>query len=117
MQSMPSTAAQIIVTIIPIVGIVMGSIVIFFYLLYTHRQKMLMIEKGLMQKSSFDIDIFSLFSGLFLFGIGLSFTIFFSLKEGISYSILSGLVPLSCGLSLILFFTIRLILHKNNNDQ
>ena len=32
-------AAQVIVTVIPIVGIAMGSTVIFFYLLWNHRQK------------------------------------------------------------------------------
>ncbi len=116
MQSLPSTAAQIIVTIIPIVGIVMGCIVIFLFLLYNHRQKMLMIEKGIIEKNNFDLDVFSLFSGIFLLGIGLSLTIFFSIKEGAGYSILSGIIPLSAGISLILFFIIRIKLLKSDNE-
>jgi len=108
MDYTPSDAAQIIVTIIPLVGIVAGCFVIFSYLLLSYKQKILMIEKDIVQKS-FDIEIFSLLSGLILFGIGISLTIFFYLKEGLSYSILGGLFPLSVGLSLIIFFVIMKI--------
>ena len=46
MESVPSKAAQVIISVIPIVGIVMGSAVIFFYLLWNHRQAMKIIETG-----------------------------------------------------------------------
>ena len=42
---MASTAAEVIVTIIPIVGIVFGCLVIYFYLYWNHKQKLFMIEK------------------------------------------------------------------------
>jgi hypothetical protein len=102
------TAAQVIVTIIPIVGIVMGAVVIFFYLLWNHRQKMFIIEKGFYKKADFDLIAFSLFAGLILFFIGLSLVFFFIFKSGFSYGVLSGLIPLSTGFSLILFFIIKL---------
>ncbi|MFH0976685.1 MAG: DUF6249 domain-containing protein [Spirochaetota bacterium] len=108
----PSTSAQIIVTVIPIVGIVMGAIVIFFYLFYNHKEKMLMIEKGITKRINFDLGIFSIFTGLLLFGIGLCLTIFFLVKEGFAYSLLSGIIPLSCGISLICYYIIRIIWHK-----
>lgn len=108
---MPSVAAQIIVTIIPIVGIIMGAVVLFLFLIFNHKEKMMMIEKGIMKKNPIDIDIFSLLTGLILFSIGLSLTIFFIYKSGLSYSILSGLIPLSSGFSLLLFYTIRKTLH------
>jgi hypothetical protein len=117
MQSTPSGAAQIIVTIIPIVGIVMGATVIFFYLLWNYKQKAMMIDKGIYRKSELDIDSLSLFSGLILFGIGFSLFIFFYLKEGFGYSILSGLVPFSIGVSLIAFFVMRRKLDKDKNDR
>jgi hypothetical protein len=101
-------AAQVIVTIIPIVGIVMGATVIFFYFLWNHKQKMFMIEKGHYKKSDFDLIAFSLFAGLILFFIGLSLVFFFILKSGFSYGVLGGLIPLSTGFSLILFFIIKL---------
>jgi hypothetical protein len=108
----PSAAAQVIVTIIPIVGIVMGSVVIFFFLLYNHKQKMLLIEKGINKKINFDLGIFSIFTGLLLFCIGLCLTIFFAMKEGISYGLLSGIIPLSCGVGLISYYIIRILFYK-----
>lgn len=110
---MPSAAAQVIVSIIPIVGIVAGSIVLFFYLLWYYKEKYLLIEKGLYHKKEFDAKIFSLFSGLVLFFIGLALIIFYSIKEGLSYSLLGGLIPFSVGISLLIFFIISLVLNKN----
>jgi uncharacterized membrane protein len=107
MNPVPSNAVNIIVSVIPIVGIVMGSAVIFFYLLWNHKQRMLMIQKDLMQRRNFDFETFSLLSGLLLLGIGASLTLFFVLKQGLSYSVLSGIIPLSLGISLIIFFMIK----------
>lgn len=104
---MPSTAAQIIVTVIPIVGIVMGSVLLFFFLLWNYRLRKLIIEKGLYVKREFDFGTFSLFAGLVLTSIGACLMVFFVILEGFTYPILSGLIPLSLGLSLLLFFVIR----------
>ena len=117
MGSVPSAAAQILISIIPIVGIVMGSVVIFFFLFWNHREKMLMIEKGIEKKNMlFDVESFSLLAGLLLFGIGISITLLFAIKEGASYNLLGGLIPLSTGLSLILYFIITRV-QKRNNDR
>lgn len=104
MDATPSAAAQILIAIIPTVGIVAGAVVIFFYLYWNNKQRMLLIEKNLIQKRSFDLVIFSILTGLILLGIGLSLTLFFFLKEGLSYSLLGGLIPLSIGISLIVFY-------------
>jgi hypothetical protein len=108
-----STAAQVIVTIIPIVGIVMGSVVIFLYLIFNHKQKIAMIEKGLVKQKPLDLTTLSLFSGLVLIGVGLSLSIFYIIKEGASYGLLSGLIPLSIGISLLGFFLIKRKLDLN----
>lgn len=110
---MPSAAAQVIVTIIPIVGIVFGCLVIFFYLYWNHKQKLFMIEKGIYEKKNLDLDAFSLFAGLLLFFIGVSLVAFFVVMEGLSYGLLSGLIPLAIGLSLLMFFFIRLRTKRN----
>jgi hypothetical protein len=107
MTSVPSDAVNILISIIPIVGIFMGSVVIFFYLLWWHKQRMFLIQKDIVQKKNFDLDSFSLLTGLILLGAGGSLTLFFLLKEGLSYSVLSGIIPLSVGLSLMAFFIIR----------
>jgi hypothetical protein len=114
MNNVPSAAAQIIVTIIPIVGIVMGCGVIFFYLLWSFKAKRALIERGLYKRPEFDLDTFSLFSGLVLTGIGAGLMIFFLIKTGFSYGILSGLIPMSCGVSLLVFFGIRSRVSKKN---
>jgi hypothetical protein len=114
---MPSTAAQIIVTIIPIVGIVMGGVVIFFFLYWNHKQRMLIIEKGQYQKTEFDLSTFSLFAGLVLTSIGVCLVLFFVILEGFSYPVLSGLAPLSLGVSLILYYVIRGRTNKDSNGQ
>lgn len=100
----PTPAAQVIISLIPIVGIVMGCVVIFFYLYWNHKQKILMIEKGIIDSKPFDYRLFSLFVGCVLFGLGGGLTLFFYAKEGIGYSLLSGLVPLSVSVGLLFFF-------------
>lgn len=102
----PSAAAQIIISVIPIVGIIMGSVVIFLYMIFTHKQKMLMIEKGISRRIQMDIPAISLFAGCSMTGVGLGLTILFVLKEGISYGSLAGIIPLFLGLSIIVFYAV-----------
>ncbi len=55
MDSVPSAAAQVLVTVIPIVGISTAGIVVFFWLLWHHRRTSLLIKAGQYQKLSFDL--------------------------------------------------------------
>ena len=114
---MPSTAAQVLITVIPIVGIVTGGIVLFFFLYWHHKQKVLIIEKGQYRKIEFDFDTFSLFAGLLLTSIGACLMIFFLILEGFTYPVLSGLIPFSLGVSLLVFFIIRVNTDKGRNGQ
>jgi hypothetical protein len=107
MSTVPSQAAQVLVTVIPIVGIVIGGIVIFFYLFWNHKQKVYMIQKGMSPQSNFDIDTFSLLSGLLTLGIGFVLSIFFLAIGNSGYDLLGGLIPLAIGISFISFFIIR----------
>lgn len=103
----PSTAAQVIVTVIPIVGIVMGCLVIFFYLLWSYKLKVHMINKGIYARVPFDLDTFSLLAGLVLLILGFALMLFFLIKDGFSYGALSGLIPFSIGLSLLIYFIVK----------
>ena len=107
MDSIPSAAAQILIMVIPIVGIVMGSVVVFFYLFWRHKQNMMMIERGLQPPSSFDLLSFSLVGGLVTAGVGFILTVFFVLTDGASYSVLGGLIPLAVGVSLLVYYLLR----------
>lgn len=114
---MPSAAAQVIVTIIPIVGIVTGGVVLFFFLYWQYKQRMLILEKGQYVKNDFDFNTFSLFAGLVLTSVGASLVVFFVILEGFSSPVLSGLIPLSVGISLLVYFTIRAKMNKGRNEQ
>lgn len=103
----PSAAAQVLLSVIPIVGIVMGSVVVFFYFLWRHKQNIKMIEKGMEPSRSFDLLSFSLVAGLVSTGIGFVLSVFFFLTDGASYSLLGGLIPFAVGLSLLAFYLLR----------
>jgi hypothetical protein len=107
MNYVPSAAAQVIVTIIPMVGIVMGTVVLFFYILLSYKVKRAMIEKGIYKRPDVDLDTFSIFLGLILSCVGAALLVFFIVKSGITYGLLSGLIPFSIGLSLVSFYVLR----------
>jgi hypothetical protein len=85
----------------------MGSVVVFFHLLWSHRRKMLLIKTERYQRPAFDLPSFSLFTGLLLGGVGLSLTIFLQLMVGRGIWLLGGIIPLSIGCALLLYFVIK----------
>jgi hypothetical protein len=101
-QILPAT--QILIALIPIIGIVLGSVVIFFFLLWRHREVVRQIETGSYRKPSFDIYLFSLLAGFLLSGVGFVVSVLFLSIEGKSYSLLGGLIPFACGISLLAFY-------------
>ncbi|MDR2052494.1 MAG: hypothetical protein LBP80_03690 [Treponema sp.] len=107
MEQPPSTAVQVIISLIPIVGIVMGAVVVFFYLLWNHRQKMLLIKTGNYSRPDFDLLSFSLLTGLLLTSVGVSLTVFHAIVRGFSYALLGGIIPLSIGVGLLIYFGMK----------
>ena len=104
---MTSNAAQIIIAIIPIVGIVMGSVVIFFYLLWNHRRRMLLIKAGHYDRPEFNLLSFSLLAGLLLSVVGVTLTVFLAILAGANYGLLGGIIPLSIGAGLLTYYGIK----------
>ncbi len=104
MNSIPLPAAQIIISIIPIVGISAAAAVVFFWLFWHHRRTTLLIKSGIYQKPEFNLQSFSLLTGLLLASIGLVLTILLAILEGKSYSLLGGAIPLACGVALLVFY-------------
>jgi hypothetical protein len=102
-----SSAAQIIISVIPIVGIVMGSLVVFFYLLWSYKWKKLLIQAGQYRDSEFDLRSFSLLAGLLLGSVGITLTVFLAVIQGAGYALLGGLIPLSTGTGLLIFYGIK----------
>jgi hypothetical protein len=102
-----SEAAQVIIAIIPLVGIVMGSAVVFFYLLWNHKRKVLMLHAGHYERYDFDLLSFSLLAGLLLGSVGVTLTVFLAVVQGTKYGLLGGLIPLSIGIGLLTFYGIK----------
>ncbi|MDR1288012.1 MAG: hypothetical protein LBK08_10420 [Treponema sp.] len=102
-----SYPAQVIISLIPIVGIVMGATVIFFYLLWNHRRRVLLIKAGHYTRPDFDLLSFSLLAGLLLLGVGLALTIFLSLAQGLNYGLLGGIIPLAVGIGFVAYYLIK----------
>ena len=107
MEQISSVAAQVIIAVIPMVGIVMGTIVIFFYLLWNHKRRTLMIKAGQYNRPDFDILSFSLLGGLLLGSVGLTLTVFLAFMTGPTYGLLGGLIPLSTGAGLLSYYFIK----------
>ena len=107
MDNVLTDAAQVLISIIPIVGIVMGGIVVFFGLLWRYRQNVKMIEKGVPIPNRFDLESFALLAGLVTTGVGFVLSVFLFLTSGGSYSLLGGLIPLAVGLSLLAYSMLR----------
>ena len=102
-----SAAAQVIISVIPIVGIVMGSVVIFFYLLWNHRRRTLLIKAGHYKRPEFNFLSFSLLSGLLLSTVGIALTVLLIIIEGATYGLLGGIIPLAMGIGLLVHYIIR----------
>lgn len=99
-------AVQIIIAVIPIVGIVMGSVLVFFYFLWRHRQIMLQIKTNTYIRPVFNVRLFCLLLGIMLTVIGSVLFCLFYFIAGAGYILLGGLIPLALGISLTLFYTI-----------
>ncbi|MDR1211938.1 MAG: hypothetical protein LBK40_06875 [Spirochaetaceae bacterium] len=107
MDQIKSTAAQIIIALIPIVGIVMGSVVVFFYLLWNHRRKVLLIKAGQYSRPDFDLLSFSLLAGLLLACVGVTVSVFLATFRGLDLALLGGIIPLAIGTALIVFYRMK----------
>ena len=115
MEQITSPAAQVIISLIPIVGICIGGIVIFFALLWIHHETKQRIKAGEKQPPRFNYKAAALLCGLLLTGIGFMLTVFFALFDGVSPALLGGLIPFTIGICLLLFF--RLYDWKSNDSR
>ena len=109
-----SESAQIIFSVVPIVGIVIGGITIFFYLLWRHHEIKLQIKTGTFVPSKINYKAFSLLAGLLLTGTGIMLSLVFAVLDGFTYSMLGGLIPAVIGICLLVFYKIYPDFHKKD---
>mgnify|MGYP006297434011 CR=1 FL=1 len=106
MDRVPSPAAQLMITVIPIVGIVVTGVVVFFFLLWNHRQRMAQIERGIKPDPLIDLKSFSLLLGLLATTVGAVLTIVALLARQGGYGLLGGLIPVAVGIGFLIYYRI-----------
>ena len=72
MEKEISHVAEVIISIVPIVGITFAAIIAFFALLWKHRENKLKIINETFKETVFNLAIFSLFAGLCLLQLWLN---------------------------------------------
>jgi len=98
--------AQIILSLFPIIGVVMATFLLFFYILWRHKQKILLIREGIYSRSKMDFLNICLLSGILLSVVGLALIAFFIFIKRLEYTLLLGLLPFSIGISLLIYYKI-----------
>ncbi|EID84613.1 hypothetical protein MSI_19030 [Treponema sp. JC4] len=99
-----SPAAQVIVSIIPIVGLVLVFVLIFFALLWHHREVKLQIKNGTYAPFEFNWKAFTYLSGLSLVAVGIVLSLMFWAIKGLSWGLLGGLIPFAFGIVFLIFY-------------
>ena len=117
MENNMSHAAQVIMSLIPIVGIAFASLLIFFALLWKHHENKQRISKGTYVPTKFDLRAFSLMSGLCLVGVGLVLTVMFLILTGLSWPLIGGLIPLVVGLAMLIFYKMNPDFSDKKDDE
>lgn len=102
-----SPAAQILFSIVPIVGIVLGTTLLFFISYWFYKVRVKMLEQGYQPKISESLlNRLVLLIGLLSCFVGAPLTIIFILIDGLSYSILGGIIPFVSGIAFITYFKV-----------
>jgi hypothetical protein len=99
------SSAQVIIAIVPLVSVIVLGILTFFYMMWDHQKRLLIIQKGgtppsrKIEEKLFLLGIVSLF-------IGIGLTVFFIIYNGLSPSLLGGIIPTTAGLGIITAYAI-----------
>lgn len=100
-----STAPEILLALVPLLGVVFGCVLLFFFLLWRSRLRREMIRAGQYQPMfAKNIRLVSLLIGLLSVSVGLPMTVLFAAMEGLNYVLLGGLLPLFAGVGFLLFY-------------
>ncbi|MBS0619641.1 MAG: hypothetical protein JSR44_15760 [Spirochaetes bacterium] len=105
----PSPTADVILSIVPMVAVVFGSVLVFFMLLYNYKLRREKIRQQIPTASALEhLRFISLLAGCLSCSAGIPLTLFFIFTNPANPGILGGLIPLSAGVGLIVFFYLSL---------
>ena len=102
-----STAPEIILSLVPLLGVVFGCVLLFFFILWQYRIRRELIRTG-QHRPMFvaNIRVLSLLIGLLGVSAGLPMTLLFLLIEGVTYVLIGGLLPFSAGIGFLIFYAL-----------
>ena len=106
-KSSPSQApaAEILLSLVPLLGVVFGTILLFFYFYWSYKQKKELIQQGKYKPRTYEnLRKISFLLGCLSTSIGLPMSLLFLYLEGISYIMLGGLIPFTAGIGFLLFY-------------
>lgn len=100
---------KIIIALIPIVGIIVGGVVILRFFKWYFEYKKFLVESGHYKPLQIkDFRIFILLLGILSISAGIPLTVIFIIVYGVSFASLGGLIPFFIGIGLILFYSLTL---------
>jgi amino acid transporter len=106
-------AAQVLIAVLPLVAVGLLAVLSFFFFLWDHKRKRLMIDKGQTPVPR-NIDDKLLLLGIVSLFVGVGLLIFFALYNGLSNTLLGGIIPVTAGLGIITHY---IIMHGRRNGQ
>ena len=95
---------KFILYMVPNIGIIFGTTLLFFLFKWWHNQKMALIQTGQFKPWSFDLRAYSFFLGLLLTFTGFALSFVFIFVLGRSMAMMGGLIPFAIGLGLLTFY-------------
>ncbi len=100
---------KLVIALIPVIGILSGSFVIFYFLKWYFEYKKFLINANLYQPFRIkDFRLLILLISILSIASGIPLTIVFIFVYGISLPVLGGAIPLSIGIGLFVFYIITL---------
>lgn len=101
--------SKIIIAFIPIVGIIVGGVVMIRFFQWYFEYKKFLIESGNYKPLEIkNFRIFILLLGILSISAGIPLTIIFIVVYGLSFASLGGLIPFFIGIGLIIFYVLSI---------
>ncbi|MBW7858645.1 MAG: hypothetical protein H3C43_10230 [Leptonema sp. (in: Bacteria)] len=105
--SQPDPIAQIILSLVPVFGIIAGMVVMLVFIRHYYVTRRQLIAAGRLPTPTIRyLRALTLLGGILCISAGLPLTVLFLAVEGVSYSLLGGLIPLFTGIGLLVFFSL-----------
>jgi hypothetical protein len=101
-----SETAQVLIAILPLASVLVLGILVFFFMLWDHEKKVLIINKGGTPQPR-NIDDKLLLLGIVSIFIGAGLIIFSAIYNGFTSSLLGGIIPFAAGTGIVTHFMVK----------